>query len=137
MKKEFYSVEEIAKMYRYTPSNIYSLIRKNRIKSERHGHRHMIKRDWMDEYIKNRHSRELSMNGNRRIFSENRISIKKAAEILNVSYFQVYSWITSGILTSSRLRQYHILNKEEVIKFMEDMKSDKRLRILAKSRAKK
>jgi len=115
-KKEEMSISVLCKTYGVTRQSVSTCIKNNRLKAEKIKGRWIITKTHWDEYIKSKYSREFSEIDGVKVFDEKlgRISVGKAAYILNIDRQKLYHIIRKKLLPFNRAGAAYVLDIKDI-----------------------
>ena len=121
MKKEFFTLPELAYYYGKTKQAFWMAIRKGRLKAEFNGYRWLVRRDDVAIYFKTLYCRDIGLFEGGPLLDPGKgeISVKQAANIVGCAPSTIYRYASKGFIPHTRKKKAYVFLHSEVLKFKE------------------
>jgi excisionase family DNA binding protein len=119
--KTIFTITEAARLNNVTRQAIYVAIKQKKLKATKYDTRWLIRIEDLEEYKKNKYSREKSTFDGELLFDNNKgyYSINQAAKILNVPAQKIYYATRIGQLKASRKGAAWVIYTDEIKSYKE------------------
>ncbi|KPK32510.1 MAG: hypothetical protein AMS24_04030 [Chlamydiae bacterium SM23_39] len=121
VEKKFFSITEAAKLNNVTRQAVYVAIKQKKLKATKCDGKWMISLNDLEEYKKNKYSREKSLYEGELLFDKEKgyYSINQAAKMLNVPAQKIYYATRVGQLKAFRKGAAWVVKSEDIKEYKE------------------
>ena len=108
-KMKMLTIQQAANHLGISRQAVYIAIAKDKIRAQKHGHKYLVSIRMLDDYVKDKYNRRLTLN-----LKYNEFTPQDVARKLGIGKSAIYYMIRSGMINSRRIRSAYIISQQDI-----------------------